>query len=307
MYLVGAHVETTGGVHNAPLNAAAIGCRAFGLFTRNQRRWQSPPLDPQVVEAFKANCSEAGYSPDRVLAHDSYLINIGNPDRDARHKSYRALLDETSRCELLGVPAINIHPGSHLGASSEERCMNHIAEQINRLLDNTRGVTIVLENTAGQGGNIGYRFEHLAHIIARIEDKTRIGVCLDTCHAFGAGYDMRTPSAYRATIDELDRIVGLQYLRGCHLNDSLTDLGARRDRHAAIGKGTLGLDAFRALMNDPRMQNIPLILETPDRDAWADEIALLYSLTTAERPKPARTGAAARAKQRKRPARKKAT
>ncbi|MBD3243014.1 MAG: deoxyribonuclease IV [Chitinivibrionales bacterium] len=302
MYLIGAHVETTGGVHHAPLNAAAIGCKAFGLFTRNQRRWQSPPLDPRVVAAFKENCRTAGYAPGTILAHDSYLINIGSPDREMREKSYRALLDEVTRCELLGVPAINIHPGSHLGAVSEEQCMDHIADTVNRLLENTRGVTIVLENTAGQGSNVGYRFEHLAYMIARIDDKTRIGACLDTCHAFGAGYDLRTPDTWRATLDELDRVVGLRYLRGCHLNDSLGELGARRDRHAGIGKGAIGLEGFRALMTDPRMENIPLILETPDRDAWAEEIALLYSFAGGKQRSPS-TKPTTRAAKRKPPTR----
>jgi deoxyribonuclease-4 len=213
-----------------------------------------------------------------------------------------AILEAVQRYKarwLLGVPALNIHPGSHLGATTEEQCIGFIADAINRILANTRNVTIVLENTAGQGSNLGYRFEHLASIIARIEDKTRIGVCLDTCHAFGAGYDMRTPDTYRATLDELDRIVGLRYLRGCHLNDSLAELGARRDRHAGIGAGAIGLEAFRALMNDPRTRNMPLILETPNRDAWAREVSLLYSLTSDERSGPVRQGTHSRDRQRK--------
>ncbi len=275
MHLVGAHVDTEGGVQNAPLNAHAIGSRAFALFTRNQRRWSAPPLAPHTVEQFKANCTRHGYLPEHVLAHDSYLINLGNPERDARKKSLDAFVDEMRRCEALDIRYLNTHPGSHLGALSEEKCMQLIAEGIVRALERTRGVSVVLENTAGQGTNIGYRFEHLARIMERIGDQARVGFCIDTCHAFAAGYDIRTARGWERTMREADRAIGLRFLRGMHLNDTKHELGSRRDRHEAVGKGRIGRAAFAAIMSDLRTSGIPLILETPDRAGWRREIRSL--------------------------------
>lgn len=275
---MGAHVTTTGGVHNAPGNARAIACRSFALFTRNQRRWDAPPLTSETIDAFHTQCAENGYTQSDIMAHDSYLVNLGNPTREGRARSYRAFLDEMRRCQALGIAMLNIHPGSHLGQISERQCIRYIASAINRALARTTGVTVVLENTAGQGTNIGYRFEHLADIMSLVADQPRVGVCLDTCHAHAAGYDLRTPDAYARTMDSLVSCVGSGTLCGCHLNDCLHELGSHRDRHAPVGEGHIGLDAFTSIMHDQRWAGKPLILETPNSDNWAEEIALLYSL-----------------------------
>jgi deoxyribonuclease IV len=278
MKYIGAHVSTGGGVDNAPLNARAIGATAFALFTKNQRQWNAKPLDPRIIEAFQRNCKEAGYDPKVILPHDSYLINLGHPETEALEKSRNAFLDEFRRCEQLGLLYLNFHPGSHLGKISESQSMTLIAESINLTIAQTQTVAAVIENTAGQGSNVGYRFEHLAEIIDQVHDKSRVGVCLDTCHTYASGYDIKTEQGYADTVDRFDRIVGLSYLRGIHLNDSKKDSGSRVDRHASLGKGTLGLDPFRWIMQDDRMNNIPIILETPDETLWPEEIALLKKL-----------------------------
>jgi len=278
MKYVGAHVSAAGGVDKAPLNAAAIGARAFALFTRNQRQWAAKPLSAAEIEAFRTNCREKGYDPARILAHDGYLINLGHPEIEALAKSRTAFIAEMSRCEALGITLLNFHPGSHLRISSEDECMERIAESIDIALAETEGVTAVIENTAGQGSNLGFRFEQIARLISLVKQRDRVGVCLDTAHTFAAGYDLRTPEAFSATLAEFDRIVGFRYLKGVHLNDSKAELGSRVDRHAPIGKGKIGLEAFRLIMNDPRFEGIPLILETPESERWAEEIALLYSL-----------------------------
>lgn len=278
MKRIGAHVSTSGGVDNAPHNARAIGAKAFALFTKNQRQWKAKPYSEETIAAFKANLEEVGIAPEHVLPHDSYLINLGHPDPEARQKSLDAFLDEMRRCEQLGLKLLNFHPGSHLQKISEEECLTIIADSLNRVLDQTSDVVAVIENTAGQGSNLGYRFEHLAAIIDQVEDKSRVAVCLDTCHTFTAGYDLRTPEACEATFKAFDDIVGFNYLRGMHLNDSKPDLGSRVDRHESIGKGKIGLEAFRYIMNDPRFDEIPMVLETIDDTIWAEEIELLYSL-----------------------------
>jgi len=275
---VGAHTSASGGVFNAIKNAEAIGARAFALFTKNQRQWKAKPLDSETIDTFKRLLEESGIAPKHVLPHDSYLINLGHPEEQKRQKSFDAFLDEAERCMQLGLDRLNFHPGSHLKEISEEQCMDNIAESMNRTLDKTEGVTLVLENTAGQGSNLGWKFEHLAYIIDRIEDKSRVGVCIDTCHMFTAGYDIRTKEAYDVSMAEFENIVGFKYLRGMHLNDSKPELGSHVDRHESIGKGKIGLEAFRYIMNDPRMDDIPLILETIDESIWAQEIKLLYSL-----------------------------
>jgi deoxyribonuclease-4 len=275
MKYIGAHVSTGGGVDNAPLNAAQIGATAFGMFTKNQRRWISKPYESGTIDAFKKNMANCGFKASQVLVHGSYLNNIGHPDPDKRQQSYESFVDELTRCSQLGLTLLNIHPGSHLGAVSEEACIALIADSINHAIDETKGVTVVLENTAGQGSNIGYIFEHLAEIIAKVEDKSRIGFCIDTCHAFAAGYDLRTKDSFLDVVKTMDSIVGLNYLRGCHLNDSKTKLGSNVDRHHSIGKGELGVDAFKFLMKDKRFDNIPLILETIDESLWAQEILML--------------------------------
>ena len=278
MKYIGAHVSATGGVENAPLNAQAIGAKAFALFTRNQRQWKSSPLTAKSIALFKERCAEFGYQPHQILPHDSYLINLGHPEEEGLQKSREAFLDEMKRCEQLGLDRLNFHPGSHLKQMSEEACLARIAESINRTLDQTTGVCAVIENTAGQGTNLGYRFEHLAAIIDGVEDKSRVGVCLDTAHTLAAGYDIKTSEGFAQTFANFDRIVGFNYLRGMHINDSKKDLGTRVDRHDSIGKGFFGLTLFEHIMRDSRFDNMPLILETPDETIWAEEIRLLYSM-----------------------------
>ncbi|MDD2369419.1 MAG: deoxyribonuclease IV [Sulfuricurvum sp.] len=275
---VGAHVSASGGVFNAPLNAMAIGAKAFALFTKNQKQWTAKPLDDETIGLFKDNLAKSGILPKHVLPHDSYLINLGHPEEEKRQKSLEAFIDELNRCDQLGLDRLNFHPGSHLKQIREEECIDRIAMSMNEALSVTNGVTLVIENTAGQGSNLGWRFEHLSAIIERIEDKSRVGVCIDTCHMFTAGYDIRTREAYDTTWGEFDRIVGFNYLKGMHINDSKPDLGSHVDRHDSIGKGKLGVEPFGFIMNDQRMDDIPLVLETIDETIWAQEIELLYSL-----------------------------
>ena len=275
MKYFGAHVSASGGVENAVKNAKDIGATAFALFTKNQRQWIAPALSPEQIATFKAAMAEAGFSAAQILPHDSYLINLGHPDEDGLQKSRESFFEEMQRCELLGLDRLNFHPGSHLKRISEEGSLDRIAESINMALARTKGVTAVLENTAGQGSNLGYKFEHLAYIIDRVEDKSRVGVCLDTCHSFAAGYDLRTKEACDATFAEFDRIIGFKYLRGMHLNDAMRPLGSHIDRHSPMGEGEIGIECFKYIASDPRFDNIPLILETPDEERWAQEIAQL--------------------------------
>ncbi|GAB6035140.1 deoxyribonuclease IV [Galenea microaerophila] len=275
MKYIGAHVSAAGGVENAPLRAHEIGATAFGLFTKNQRQWQAKPLSQQSIEAFKHNCQRFGFTSKQILPHDSYLINLGHPEVDKRQKSLDAFIDELQRCEQLGIDRLNFHPGSHLRLISEEACMDLIAESLNFALSQTQGVTAVLENTAGQGSNLGYRFEQLAYIIERVEDQSRVGVCIDTCHAYAAGYDLKND--YEGVMQQFAEVVGFDYLKGMHLNDSKAELGARVDRHHSLGQGELGWAPFKKLMQDPRIDEIPMILETINPDLWPEEIAQLKS------------------------------
>ena len=275
MKYFGAHVSASGGVENAVKNAKDIGATAFALFTKNQRQWIAPQLTAEQIETFKRAMAEAGFSAAQILPHDSYLINLGHPDQEGLEKSRESFFEEMQRCELLGLDRLNFHPGSHLKRISEEGSLDRIAESINMALERTKGVTAVLENTAGQGSNLGYKFEHLAYIIDRVEDKSRVGVCLDTCHSFAAGYDLRTKEACDATFAEFDRIIGFKYLRGMHLNDAMRPLGSHIDRHSPMGEGEIGIECFKYIASDPRFDNIPLILETPDEERWAQEIAQL--------------------------------
>ena len=281
MKYIGAHVSASGGIANAPLRAREIGARAFALFTKNQRQWRAKDLSEKEITAFKKNLDDCGFKPEHVLPHDSYLINLAHPETDKRQKSLDAFIDELERCEQLGLTKLNFHPGSTLRQISDEEGLNLVAQALNTALAKTTTVTAVIENTAGQGSNLGHRFEHLKAIIDQVEDKSRIGVCLDTCHTFAAGYDLRTPETYEQTMQEFDNIVGFSYLKGMHLNDAKSTLGSRVDRHHSIGQGNLGLEPFRLLMQDPRLDNIPLILETIDDNLWAEEITLLYNLTAA--------------------------
>ena len=278
MKYIGAHVSAAGGVENAPANAHGIGATGFALFTKNQRQWVAAPLTAAQIDAFRKACDKYGYTPAQILPHDSYLINLGHPEREALEKSRAAFLDEMQRCEALGLDRLNFHPGSHLQKISPERSLDLIAESINIALDKTRGVTAVIENTAGQGSNLGFAFEHLAYLIERVEDKSRVGVCIDTCHAFAAGYDLRTAEACDKTFAELERVVGFGSLKGMHLNDAMKILGSHVDRHTPLGEGMIGMECFRYIMQDARFDGIPLILETPDEQRWPEEIALLKSL-----------------------------
>ncbi|MFP4136973.1 MAG: deoxyribonuclease IV [Halomonas sp.] len=278
---IGAHVSAAGGVDQAVERAVAIGANAFALFTKNQRQWQAKPLGEAVIAAFRAACRRHGFGPGQILPHDSYLINLGHPEAEGLAKSRAAFLDEMQRCEQLGIDRLNFHPGSHLRKIGERDCLSRIAESINLALAETRGVTAVIENTAGQGSNLGWRFEQLAEIIDQVEDRVRVGVCLDTCHAFAAGYDLRTREATLAMLDEFDAVVGIEYLKGMHLNDAKSELGSRVDRHHSLGQGNIGSACFTALMQDPRTDDMPLVLETIDPALWAEEIAWLRAQQSA--------------------------
>lgn len=278
MKYVGAHVSVEGGVSNAPINANAIGAKAFALFTKNPSRWNGAAISEKQAIAFKQNCERFGYTPDTILPHDSYLINLGSPDKEKLDKSRDAFIDEMQRCSLLGLKMLNFHPGSHLNQISPSLSLDLIADSINLALERTEGVKAVIENTAGQGCNLGFRFEQIAHIIDRVEDKSRVGVCIDTCHTFAAGYDLTDESSYRATMDEFGSVIGWQYLCGMHINDSKKGVGSKVDRHESLGLGAIGREFFRLLMNDPRIDGIPMVLETPDVNLWPQEISWLYSL-----------------------------
>ncbi len=282
MKYIGAHVSTEGGVENAPLNAHKIGANAFALFMKNQRQWVAKPYTPESISAFKKNCETYGFTPHQILPHDGYLINIGSPEPEMLEKSRAAFLDEIQRAEQLGLDRLNFHPGSHLQKITEEECLKIIATSLNMTLDKTKGVIAVLEITAGQGSNVGYSFEHLKFIIDRIEDKSRIGVCIDTAHSFSAGYDLKTPEGFEKTFRAFEEIIGFSYLCGMHLNDSKKEYGSRVDRHESLGTGTLGWDPFERIMKDPRFDNIPLILETPNEDIWTGEIAALRRMVRNE-------------------------
>ncbi len=275
MKRIGAHVSASGGVENAPINAYGIGATAFALFTKNQRQWHSKPLTNESIETFKANCEAFGYAPEHILPHDSYLINLGNPNEDGLTKSRHAFFDEMQRCEQLGLKLLNFHPGAHLKQYSEERCFKVIAESINLAVKQTVGVTAIIEATAGQGSNVGYTFEHLKAIIDLIDDKSRVGVCIDTAHIFAGGYELRTREGFDETWKQFGDIIGFDYLKGIHLNDSKKELGSRVDRHESLGDGEIGWSAFEWMMQDDRFDDIPIVLETPNPEKWPEEIATL--------------------------------
>lgn len=276
MKYIGAHVSASGGVEFAPVNAHEIGANAFALFTKNQRQWVSKPLTEENIRLFKENSTKYNFQTDYILPHDSYLINLGHPEEEGLEKSRAAFLDEMQRCEQLGLKLLNFHPGSHLNKISVEDCLALIAESINLTLEKTKGVTAVIENTAGQVSNLGSEFWQLRYIIDRVNDKSRVGICLDTCHTYTAGYDI--VNDYDKVFDEFEKEVGFEYLRGMHLNDSKKELGSHVDRHDNIGQGLTGSAFFERLMKDSRFDNMPLILETPDESKWAEEIAWLRSV-----------------------------
>jgi deoxyribonuclease-4 len=278
MKYVGAHVSAEGGVQNAPVKASEIGAKAFALFTKNQRQWFSNPLSATSIIEFRNNCEKYNFKPFQILPHDSYLINLGHPEEEPLEKSRKSFLDEMKRCELLGLDRLNFHPGSHLKAISIEECLKRIAESVNISLDKTKGVIAVIENTAGQGTNLGHTFEQVKFIIDYVEDKSRVGVCIDTCHAYTSGYDVKTTSGFKETFKKFDEIIGFKYLKGMHLNDSKKEFGTRVDRHENLGTGFLGDETFELIMNDDRFNNMPLILETPEESLWEQEIKKLYSM-----------------------------
>lgn len=277
MKFIGAHVSAAGGVHNAIERAHEIGANALALFTKNQRQWHAPNLTEQAIADFTAACVKFNIDKRFILPHDSYLINLGHPEVEALEKSRAAFIDEMQRAEQLGLSLLNFHPGSHLNKITPDESLKRISESINIALEATTSVIAVIENTAGQGTNLGYKFEHLAQIIDGVEDKSRVGVCIDTCHAFAGGYDLRTIVDCEKTFSEFEQIVGFQYLKGMHLNDAKSEFASRVDRHHSLGKGNIGETPFIFIMKDSRFDNIPLILETIDPEIWKDEILWLRS------------------------------
>jgi deoxyribonuclease-4 len=278
MYFIGPHVSIGGGVANAPLNAKALGATGFGLFVKNQRQWTAAPYLAADVEAFKKRMAADGYTPAQVMPHAGYLINLANPDEAAHAKSMAALMDELNRCMALGLDKLNLHPGSHLRLITPQAACDRIATSINAALAQTRGVAVVIENTAGSGGNLGSSFEELKAMIDGINDKGRVGICLDTAHTFAAGFDIRTRDGFLKTMEHFDKTVGMKYLRGMHLNDSKAGLNSHVDRHESLGAGLLGIDVFTCIMKDKRFENIPLVLETPNEEIWAQEIQQLLAM-----------------------------
>lgn len=273
--LLGAHTSAAGGAFNALLEGQKIGATTIQLFTSNQKRWIGKSLQEEDINAWKKTLAETGI--EQVMSHDSYLINLGAPDVNNLEKSRKAFREEIIRCLQLGLTFLNFHPGAAL-KESETLCLDRICNSLleNQDLFTDDSLRLLLEATAGQGSSMGHRFEHLAYIIERVESKIPIGVCIDTCHIFVAGYDIRTPEAWDATLAEFDAVVGLENLRAFHLNDSLKGLGSRVDRHQPIGKGQIGFESFKFLMNDPRTQHIPKYLETPGGpEVWEVEIRLL--------------------------------
>ena len=282
MKFIGAHVSIAGGVENAPLRAHELGATAFALFTKNQRQWSAPPLAEASIDAFRANCATCGYANGMILPHDTYLINLAQPDPVKRAAAIDAFAAELERCRALGIDRLNFHPGSHLGKVSEDEGVSLVAASVREALDRVPDVMAVFENTAGQGSNLGYSFEQLSEMLARTDRPGRVGVCIDTCHTSAAGYELRTQEGYEKTFARFDSLIGFKYLKGMHLNDAKGETGCRVDRHASLGEGTLGLELFHRIMRDPRFDGMPLVLETPDESRWADEIALLSA--AAKRP-----------------------
>ena len=277
MKYIGAHVSAAGGVKNAPVNAGKIGATAFALFTKNQKQWKAKDLSDEDVNSFKTAMEENGYTPGQVLPHDSYLINLGNKDQEKWDKSVTAFIDELQRVEQLGLTMLNFHPGAHLKQYSQDDCLKRIAQGMNLAASRTESAVMVIENTAGQGSAMGWKFEDLARLIELCEDKSRVGVCLDTCHMFAAGYDLRTTETFEAVFSEFDKTVGFEWLRGMHINDAKSELGSRVDRHHSLGQGNIGWGAFERIAADSRFDGIPLVLETIDDSIWAEEISRLQS------------------------------
>jgi len=273
-------MSIAGGIEKAPARGESVGCTAMQIFTKSSNNWYSKPLEDDTVKAWFENLKKTDISI--VASHDSYLINLASPEKEKREKSLKAFIDEIERAEKLGIPLLVFHPGSHLG-TGEETGLTAVADCMNEAIDRTPDSKVVLtiETTAGQGTNLGWRFEHLAFLIDRMENKERVGVCVDTCHIFAAGYELRDEKSYKETFREFDEIIGLDWLRFFHLNDSKKDFGSRVDRHNHIGEGFLGKEPFRFLMNDRRFQKIPMVLETPKGKELKEDLqnlAVLHSL-----------------------------
>lgn len=277
--LLGAHTSASGGVHHALLEGKEIQATTIQLFTSNQKQWQGRALSSEMIESWQEALKETGIS--HIMSHDSYLINLGGPRQEILEKSRKAFLEEIGRCLQLSVTYLNFHPGASLDGDVQE-CLDRIVESLllaRPLLEND-ATRLLLETTAGQGSTIGHCFEHLAYIIDKVKDQIPIGVCIDTCHIFVAGYDIRTAEGWNQTLSEFDRIIGLSHLYAFHLNDSLKGLGSRVDRHQPLGEGQIGWDCFRFLMTDPRTRCLPKYLETPGgKELWKKEIEQLQKLS----------------------------
>ncbi len=278
MRYIGAHVSAAGGLENAVTNAKAIGATGFALFTKNQRQWKAPALKPEECQRFKDACAAAGYTAEAILPHDSYLINLGNPDPEKRAKALDAFVCELQRVESLGLKYLNFHPGSGLGAPTDETLRN-IAAAIRQALDETEFAVAVIENTAGQGSVSGKSLEELQILCELVGNPERCGVCIDTCHAHAAGIDIVSPEGYDAFWKEFEERLGFSTLKGMHLNDTHSALGSHLDRHACIGDGLLGWELFERLVADSRLDGVPMILETPEPERWSSEIARLIAHT----------------------------
>ena len=277
---LGSHISIAGGLDKAVERGTSIGCQTIQIFTKPSNRWDAPPLKEELIESFKSKLGESSINP--VVAHDSYLINLASPDSKALTRSREAFLVEMNRCEQLGIPYLVMHPGSHLG-EGVDKGLQTIVESFDWLHQQAEDLQmkVLLECTAGQGTNLGFKFEHLARIIDGVKDDHRLGVCLDTCHIFSAGYDISNEEAYNETWKQFDQIIGYDRLKVIHMNDSKKDFGSRVDRHEEIGKGTLGLESFRLLMNDDNIKHVPMILETPKGKDYAEDVenmALLRGL-----------------------------
>ena len=270
--LIGAHTSAAGGAHLALLEGQEIGATTVQLFTSNQKRWQGREITEEDAALFQSTLQETGL--DKIMSHDSYLINLGSPDKEGLHKSRKAFKEELIRCQTLGITFLNFHPGAALD-SSEEECLNTIVASLEEMEKTASGgkTKILLETTAGQGSSVGYTFEHLDYIIDRVHKKISIGVCIDTCHIFAAGYDIRTEDGWKKMIHQFDEVVGIKHLQAFHVNDSMKPLGSRRDRHAPLGDGEIGWSCFKAMMTHPQTREIPKYLETPDGPPlWKKEI-----------------------------------
>jgi deoxyribonuclease-4 len=275
MFYIGSHTSIAGGLENAAIAAHDIGANAFAMFTKNQRQWSVPPLEEEACTLFKKTIADLGFTPNAILPHDSYLINLGNPDEEKRTKATDAFIRELQRCEQLGLDRLNFHPGAHLGLISVPEELRLIARSIDRAVENVEGVTAVIETTAGQGSNVGSRFEEIRDIIAESRHPERIGVCIDTCHIFAGGYELRTKEGFDRTFSSFSSTIGFDRLMGMHLNDAKSEFDSHVDRHASIGDGNIGKEPFTWIMQDKRFSDIPLILETPDPSRWPEEIIFL--------------------------------